>query len=207
MPRIFTPQWRAQHRDTRYPFAETATMVTRDGRVLLEGTILDAAVYPVGGRTGMFLTAVDVGLAKVTIFVGNEGNERLCSGVYLIAEPKINLALNDTYNRAAGMLLLADGAAGALRAWGRGLHQFAPGTTEFCASTCVPTPEVGVRGILLEDGTLMTGDVWLVGDDGVVLTATDGVDGKTIRVDIVGDPLFRRRLCGDSASFDVAAPI
>jgi len=49
------------------------------------------------------------------------------------------------------------------------------------------------------------GDVWLVGDDGVVFSVSDKVvpvpgtcqtqDIRQIRIDVVGDPLFRRRLC------------
>jgi hypothetical protein len=69
----------------------------------------------------------------------------------------------------------------------------------------MPTPEVGVRGILLDDNSVMTGDVYLVGDNGVVLSC-DAVEipsdcdaepqtQHTIRVDIVGDPLWRRREC------------
>jgi hypothetical protein len=68
-----------------------------------------------------------------------------------------------------------------------------------------------VRGIQLETGELFVGDVWLVGDDGVVLQSeelTVPVPGtcetqtlQVIRVDVVGDPLFRRRLCADANLF------
>ena len=37
----------------------------------------------------------------------------------------------------------------------------------------------------------MTGAVWLVGEDGVVIRNVDG----NIRIDLVGDPLFERALC------------
>jgi hypothetical protein len=37
----------------------------------------------------------------------------------------------------------------------------------------------------------MAADVWLIGEDGVVLRK----DENAIRVDIVGDPLFKRKLC------------
>jgi hypothetical protein len=55
----------------------------------------------------------------------------------------------------------------------------------------IPTPEVGVRGFLTEAGALLTGDVWWVGERGIVVRD----DGGTVRVDVVGDPLFARRLC------------
>jgi hypothetical protein len=206
--RIVTPEWRDQNGPNRYPFAEGASLVSRDGRVLLEGVLLDAAIYPVGGAVGLSLTAADVGASEVTLYVGNEGRERLCSGTFPVSRPGTTLELADANGRAAGMLLAAEAGLATVAAWGRGLHEFAPHAAEFVASVCVPTPEVGVRGVLLEDGTVMAGDVWILGDDGVVVTGAETLQASpvggpprhvnTIRVDVVGDPLFRRRLCEGS---------
>ena len=63
----------------------------------------------------------------------------------------------------------------------------------------IPTPEPGLRGLLTPGGDLFTGDVWIVGDNGVVVRDTG--DGN-IRIDIVGDPLFRRKLCGSVELFN-----
>ena len=65
------------------------------------------------------------------------------------------------------------------------------GAAEFAATCVTPMPAAGVRGFTTPDGTLFTGDVWLVGEDGVVVREEDGA----VRIDVVGDPLFRRRLC------------
>ena len=43
----------------------------------------------------------------------------------------------------------------------------------------------------------MTGDIWLVGDQGVVLRRENI---NTIRIDIIGVPLFKRFLCEPQAS-------
>lgn len=203
-----TPEWRSSNRATRYPFAETATMTATDGVVILEGTFVDAAVYPVGGTAGLFLSSLVIDNQAATIHVGNEGREQLCSATFPLADPGEVLALTDAHGRAAGVLVSEPGRLLTLQACGVGTHTFGPAATPFCASVCVPTPEVGVRGILLEDGTVMVGNVWLLGDDGVVLTAgmatlparpgAPARDVQTIRVDVVGDPLFRRRLCGGS---------
>ena len=94
------------------------------------------------------------------------------------------------------------------QSWTLGDHDFDQEQTEFVARVCVPTPEVGVRGFLLDDGSIMTGDVWIVGDDGVVVTAGEAIEEVegftseqrkvvTLRIDVVGDPLFRRRLCSN----------
>jgi hypothetical protein len=81
--------------------------------------------------------------------------------------------------------------------------------TGFSAHVCLPVQENYFLGFLLDDGSLITGDIWLVGDDGIVLThetveapqddcqVSLGLDPteQRIRVDVVGDPLFRQRLC------------
>ncbi len=205
--RIVTPQWRAANRNTHYPFAATATLAARDGGILVDGILIDAALYPVGGGVGLFLSTIEVSGQAITISVGNEGREQLCSGTFSMSLVPDLLVLADGNGRAAGVLVSENGQLATLQALGTGTHSFAPAATPFCASLCVPTPEVGVRGILLEDGRLMTGDVWLLGDDGVVLTVGETVlpgaleTTSVIRLDVVGDPLSRRRLCGGTTLF------
>lgn len=206
---IDTFQWSAQNRTTTYPFVPSATLQTRTGKSLVEGVILDAALYPVGGTAGLYLTSVTIDRDGITFLVGTDGVPRLCSGRYVLAAPSDSVTLTDGFGRAAGMLLSADNQLATILPWGVGEHRFTRAATEFAASVCAPTPELGVRAIVLEDGTLLAGDVWLLGADGVVLTAGSAVipgpSGelpvaiRTIKVDIVGDPLFRRRLCGGGA--------
>ena len=91
------------------------------------------------------------------------------------------------------------------QSWSVGEHLFEPDQTGFVAACCMPTPEVGVRGVLLDDGSVLTGDVYLVGDNGVILSCDSVVAPPkcgtpetvqyTVRVDVVGDPLWRRKEC------------
>jgi hypothetical protein len=104
---------------------------------------------------------------------------------------ELAVALTDNFDRPAGVLVSEPLRLSRFGSWPVGRHSFLPGSTEFVASCCIPTPEPGVRGLLDPSGNLLTGDVWLVGDRGVVLRAEDG----NIRVDIVGDPLFVRAQC------------
>lgn len=202
--RTLTPEYRAARAETRYPFAAAATLTNAAGDAFLEGTLLDAALYPVGGAAGLYLSAVVVARQAVTLWVGNEGDERLCSGTFAAARPPDVVPLADALGRPAGLLVSEATRLAPLLAWPAGTHAFTRAETEFAASVCVPTPERGVRGLLLDDGTLLTGDVWLVGGEGVVLR--EDAPG-TIRLDVVGDPLFRRRLCGPGAAFAVPRPI
>jgi hypothetical protein len=85
-----------------------------------------------------------------------------------------------------------------LAAWTVGTHTFTQAATEFVATVVIPAAEPGVRGLLTEQNELLTGDVWLVGNAGVVLSA---VDPSTIRVDVVGVPLFKRFVCAPQTEF------
>jgi hypothetical protein len=77
-------------------------------------------------------------------------------------------------------------------AWPLETHTFTAGATEFVSSVVIPARAPGVRGVYADNSALLTGDVWLIGDRGVVLRK---VDEHTIRADITGEPLFARHLC------------
>lgn len=205
------PQWREQNGTTKYPFAEVATLRNDEGKQLLEGTFLDAVLYPIGSGVGLYLSQIVLTHESVTITVGTLTDPALCSGSFDVVDPPDSLALTDVYGRPAGLLVSESVRFAILQSLGVGTHDFAPEQTEFCASVCIPTPEVGVRGLELPDGTVLVGDVWIVGDDGVVVRTEDydepaacGVPVtslQAIRIDIVGDPLYRRRLCSNADLF------
>jgi hypothetical protein len=205
-----TPEWRRSVEATKYPFTERATLTNKDGRVILEGCLLDAALYPVGGLERMFLSRVEVSHDTVTVYAGDSGNRLRCSGSFGLIRPASLVSLEDSFGRPAGVLVSETRRLGIFQSWGVGNFDFVQDQTEFVASVCFPTPEDGVRGVLLPDGTLLTGDVWLVGEDGVVIrTDTDVIPdecgvasgARVVRVDVVGDPLFRRRLCEPASLF------
>lgn len=202
--RVQHSQFRAELDDAKYPFADSATL-TNGAKSLLEGTLIDACLYPVGGGPSMYLSKVVITHDTVTLYVGDLSNDSLASGSFDVIDPPDEIKLVDTYSRPAGILVSTGVRLGLFQTWGTGTHTFTEEQTPFVASVTVPTPEVGLRGFLLADGSVMTGDVWIVGDDGVVVRyeETAGVNGAipTIRVDFVGDPLFRRRLCGSNDLF------
>lgn len=205
-------EWRKQNESTKYPFAERATLVNETGRFVPEGTFLDAILYPIGGKVGLYLTKAVITHQTITLFVGNQDQPELCSGELDVAEPGEQISLFDPAGRPAGLLVSEPARLAVLQAWGLGTHEFQPAETEFAATVCVPTPEIGVRGFRLPDGSVLVGDVWLVGDDGVIVRTEEGTEPatcgvplktfKTIRIDVVGDPLFRRRLCDPASLFE-----
>lgn len=187
-------------------------MQNDDGLFLPESLFLDATFYPIGGGERLRLSRVTVDHQEVTLFIGDDVTEHLASATFDLVSPPDNLAFQDVYDRPAGLIVSEAARLAVFQAWPTGSHAFSVDQSELAATCCIPTPEIGVRGFLTEAGDLLTGDVWLVGDDGVVLSKETIVDSRAgvlggvqtyevIRVDIVGDPLFRRRLCQGNNNF------
>ena len=192
--RILYPEWPAENSKTKYPFAARATL-TNGAVQLLIGTFLDAVLFPIGGHERLRLSKVIVTHANVTLYIGDQITEELASGTFNLPVPPDNVSLADTYGRPAGFIISDSQHLGLFPSWGVGTYKFTADATEFAATVCIPTPEAGVRGFLLDDGTLLTGDVWLIGDAGVALSADSSSGQPVIRVDVVGDPLFLRQQC------------
>lgn len=204
MSRILYPEFHPQFAATKYPFAPGSSLVNDQGDTLLDGTFLDAHLYPIGGQEGLYLSQVVVDYATVTFGISDHLNIVLATGsMPFNALPSI-VTLRDLYGRPAGILVSSPLRLSVFRAWAEGTHTFTALQTQFLATCCMPTPEIGVRGILLADGSLFTGPVWIVGDSGVVVRhevvpqlrrgCAAQLFLQAIRVDIVGDPLYCRRL-------------
>ena len=207
--RTVHPQWRDANESSKYPFADTATLTSLTGVVLDEDTFLDAHLYPIGNAANLHISSVIVASPNVTINVGTSDNSSLCSVTFdLFSSTSVlssaslidySLKLVDAYNRPAGVFVSDAIRLSRFRSWNEGTHDFEVAETEFCASVSTPTPESGVRGFTTINNDFVAGDVWLIGENGIVLrkvdTDTDGC--HVIQVDAVGDPLFRRKLCKD----------
>ena len=199
------PEWRKQNETTKYPFSDQASLVNVDGRRIIAGTFLDAALYPTGLTAGLYLSQVTITHQTATLTLGVPGSPAIATGSFNLVSQASDVVFTDASGRPAGLLISEPQRLAVFQTWGVGSYEFQPEESEFAATVCFPTPERGVRGILLDDGSLLTGDVWLIGSDGVVLRtshetlpASRGKPARTvpvIRVDVVGDPLFRRRLC------------
>lgn len=197
-------QWRNINATTKFPFAESASL--SNGVVaFLDSTLLDASFYPIGAVDFLFVSKVAVTHDLIRISMGDANEEEICYGEFDAISPGELVRFQDRFGRPAGIIISEPNRLALFQSWGIGSQQFTRAQTEICATCFIPTPEIGIRGIVLPDGSVMTGDVWLIGDNGVALRADKELLDigdpsvpkvvKTIRVDVVGDPLFRRRLC------------
>jgi len=195
MARLIHPQFRDENTTSRYPFADRARLVTDTGHTLPEDLVIDAVLHPINNSLPLLLRRVELAGLVVSLIVGTASDD-LCRADVDLTDPDGVVVLQDDLGRPAGVLLCDPTSLRLLRSWGNGLHTFA-GTAEFVATVEIPSPEQGVRSLAAEVGDPFTGDVWLVGEDGVLITEEDGF----VRIDIVGEPLWRQRLCDTMPTF------
>lgn len=200
--RIIFPQFRDEQNDSRYPFADTASLKSVDGVFDLgRTTFIDAVIHTINGSDGAYISSVVVTTQTVTIWIGDSATSRMCSATFPAVGGQTfdELALVDTYGRPAGLLIVEGVEVSKFAGWPPGEHRFNFGATEFVSTVVIPAKEPGVRAVLPPTEELMTDDIWLIGDRGVVIRA----DGEhIIRVDITGEPLFTRFLCEPLDKFE-----
>lgn len=193
MSDILFPEFRDQFETTRYPFMDTATLVADTGQTLDFDMFLDASLYPIGSVGGyVYLSNINIASREVTISIADKTQKEKASVVFDPLNGPDVLRISDVWDRPAGVLVSDALRLSRFTAWAVGNHTFKPADATFVPSCVIPTPEIGVRGVLTAANDLFTGDLMVVGENGVVVRQ-DGP--STIRVDIVGDPLFRRKLC------------
>lgn len=193
MPEIRFPEFRDQYALTAYPFVDGATMTSTSQQRIDRELLLDASLYPIGvSGPYIYISAINIAPREVVFTFADNTRANVA---YATFDPLIaadTLTVIDGKDRPAGILAVDSSRLANFTSWPVGLHTFVPAASQFVPSCVIPTPEQGVRGISIESGELFTGDVVIVGENGVVVRQ----DGEhTIRIDIVGDPLFRRKLC------------
>lgn len=202
--RILHPQFRDENQQSRYPFTDSSTLVSTEGYQLFQNWLVDALIYAPTVSAALSVTEIHIDGAELTVTVGlTSSGVTVCTGtINLESGPDGTVQLLDVYGRPAGVLLADPNSLTALRQFAISTVTFAPGAVDFVASVIVPSPEPGVRDFADTTHLPLPNDVWLVGENGVQLTRTDD---NMIRVDIVGEPLFVRLTCANTATF--SAPV
>lgn len=196
--RTFHPEFRDEQLETNYPFSDHATLLSNTLQPIEPDTFLDASIYVVGLGPGAYIPRVSVKSSTITIYIGDQVDQLRASATFNVTDPPTLLKIVDKYGRPGGILISSPERLAIFQTWPPGDHVFDQAATEFVSAVVIPTPEVGLRGLLTPAGELFVGDVWLVGESGVVLREDDGA----IRIDIIGDPLVNRKLCEPAGLFD-----
>jgi len=199
MPVITFNDWREENKRRKYPFSDNVPALSTE-LTIPDDLFFDGRLYPIGGTQDMYLSRITKTASSLEFAIRSSGTEELAVASFALTDIPDNdeLAFFDTYGRAAGLLLAEEANLRAFSGLDIGEYTFFLSQTQFAAAVVVPQPAVGVRGILLDSGDMLAGEVWLVGEDGVVLRR----DGDTVRIDIIGDPFAARKLCEDSLTSD-----
>lgn len=205
--RIIFPEFRDEQSDSRYPFADTATLIADSGAQLNRDSFIDAAIYAIGATAPLYISAIDINSSSVTITISDKSGTSVCTTAYTPLDPPESgeLALTDKYGRPAGILISERAKLALIGGWEPITHNFQLNAAEFVSGVAHPAQEPGVRGLTLTNtDEFITDDIWLVGKHGVVFRA-DPPGSNIIRVDIVGVPLFKRLNCLDEELQPVSA--
>jgi hypothetical protein len=205
------PEFLASLENTKYPFVASATLSNKVVS-FLEGTFLDAHIYPIDGVGRYYVSRVDVASSQVTVYVGDARVPLRSSATIAIPTTDSVVRLIDAVGRPSGMLLSEPTRLAVLAGWGEGSYVFESAQTEFAATCCVPIPDPGVTSVRVDSGDTASGRVWLVGENGVILdsvqkTTADGRVYEIVRVNVVGDPLYLQTLCEPESAFTPANPL
>lgn len=206
MTRQVYPAWRDDVAKSVFPFDDHSSLTSLDGETLPLALILDAAIHPPGLSDTVFLSALRIARTGLTFSIASQTGLEVCSGGWPSAEAIDNtvVPLTTASGAAAGLLVINPTIATQLVNSRERELIFPLANTQFVISVIrfVSDQEVN-RG--LTSGVVIpeSGDVYLVGRNGVQLSCDDGVEisrGKSqsvrnVRVNAVGDPLGRRANC------------
>lgn len=189
----------------KYPFSDNATLTSQEGYVLSPSFLADASLYPMGGGHQQFVSRIQVQHGSMTVTIADDSGD-LASGTCALGKDS-ELLLLDKYGRPAGVLLGMQGYdPGLFQEIPDGTYTFDQDATVFVPTCVIPQPQDIAEGFLMADGSYVSGEVWLVGKNGVVLEvkSTD----NTIQVHLVGDPWFKRRQCVEATvSYTPPSPL
>lgn len=200
--RILYPQFRDEQAESKYPFSDSASLRTAGGTFTISNdTFIDAVFYPIGAVGRVYISSIEITAQTVTFNVGDQNTLILLTGSYDLLNPPTNgfVQFFDGYGRSGGALLSTPLKLAIFSTLPVGTYVFSSTATEFVAGVVLPANEPGVRGLRADTDELLTGDIWLVGDQGIVVRP-DSAPG-VIRIDIIGEPLFKRFVCEPLGSF------
>jgi hypothetical protein len=182
--------FRAQARETKYPFDDTATLVTDTNLSLPQDLFVDAKIALPNTWTLIGLTKVEITNNTIIFSFGNENEPALATATTAVPTTASLLIIRDVFNRVVGHVVIQPAVLEVLRTWPLGAHLFPADSANFVVSCVVPGVPRQFAGFYVGN-TVFADDIYLLGSDGVVVTIKDNM----LQIDVTGDPLFRRRAC------------
>lgn len=232
MPQIVYPEFRDATSSTKYPFIDSASLTSNGANdtpkiTLPNDLFIDLSMFiPGTNNLGVILSDIDVTKNKVTITFGfssgySAGSQTYCKGaidiLQDITDSDITIPLYNTkleagvatrdVTKRVGTVVMNKLKLAYFKGLPIGHYIFNPDTSTRLVPSCIiAVPNLGVTSISVNERTTentVSGKVWLVGHNGVFLRTTDN---NTIRIDVVGDNLYKKAALGVE-TYDYAKPI
>lgn len=194
MPTILSTEYENQNSRRQYPFADNATLVDTDGKSLPTDFLIDAHLYPLDLTGTVYLSSIDTGTN--TIYFADSVTRRVFGqAFYTAGATTADVYETGEYLRQVGVLVFGPGLSDVIR--GGSVRTFTATATTLTPTAFTPINQLGVRGIRLPDGTLMTGNVTIEGRDGVRVTSHIVDDVNFLRIDVIGVPALDANECSN----------
>lgn len=181
-------EWLLQNSQRNYPFCDAASMLDSAGAMVPQDLVVDAILYPQGLLGFPYLLRID---GPNRAFYFGDSMTQKAIGVCRWSPGDTRAQVQDTsqYSRPIGTLVFGPGINSIDTT---AVRTFAPRSTQLAPTAYVALNQTGVTGLVLPDGTLMTGNITITGQDGVVVSTQNGV----LRVDCTGVPSPDPETCG-----------
>lgn len=212
MPVQLHAPWRNANSATKFPFNDDAVLTSGE-LTLPDGAFVDASIYVPGAVAPFYLSSVTIGSEEVELVISDSATGEIAWGTFSTVAPTELIAFNNERGYPAGVMVGDTDVLLEMQTKPTGTYAFRAGQAELTAVCCIPLPVDSVQGFVLDDGTVLAGDVYLIGEDGVVLTHVQTPSQiscgavelfEAIRIDVVGDPLFKQKACEDGGRTYVA---
>jgi len=158
MTTVFYNEFYNENSQRNYPFDDQATMTSTEEYILRSDVIIDGMIYALDAVGVPYLSKID--MSEMCIQISDD------NGVILTGDITDNnsVILYDIYDRQMGIITL--GVARTILQGGK-IYEFTTNATRFATTCWFPLSQIGVQGFLLEDGSLITGDVMFEGRNGM----------------------------------------
>lgn len=197
MPHVIFPEFRDEFKNTKYPFIDDATLTSIDRKLTIPQDIfVDANIYIAGAEPPAYISSINLKDSQGTITVTDTSRQYSATGIIDYLSDCIRLYVGDALS---GILVTNKNALSYFSNIPKAEYKFTDKATAF-VPRCFTyiAKEDGVTSIgLLDDDKTLRGDVWLCGKYGIRLTKW----GPTITFDVVGDPLAKQTLCGETNEY------
>ena len=212
MPQVVFPEFRDSTENIKYPFIDTATLTdVKNSITIPSNIIIDANIYLPGVNSMVYISSIEVLDDKVTITIQDSKETTSCVGTINILtefsrEDYILSLYNGVYK--VGALVIGGDKISYFKTLNKGKYTFDKLSTAFVPSCVTMLPTQGITSLAVNDRTeqnTVYGDIWLIGWRGVTLRTQRDVS-NSIRIDVMGDPLFKQAAYPDTP-YEIPMPI